>query len=71
MRDDITNEIYMPLSSTIVQKRKKKMLYVPLKFENGLTIDALVDSRAYVNAKAQKELDRITQKAPSNKPKSR
>ena len=28
VRDDITNELYMPLSSTIVLKRKKEMLYV-------------------------------------------
>ena len=42
------------------------MLYVPLDFENGLTIDALVDSGAYVSAIAQKELDRIQQQAPSN-----
>ena len=54
VRDDITNEFYMPLSSTIVLKRKKEMLYVPLDFENGLTIDALVDSGAYVSAIAQK-----------------
>ena len=47
VRDETTNERYMPLSSTIVLKRKKEMLYVPLDFENGLTIDALVDSGAY------------------------
>ena len=64
--DDITNELYMSLSSTIVLKRKKEMLYVPLDFENGLTIDALVDLGAYVSAIAQKELDRIKQQAPSN-----
>ena len=40
--DDITNELYMPLSSTIVLKRKKKTLYTPLDFGNSLTIDALV-----------------------------
>ena len=66
VRDDTTNELYMPLSSTIVLKRKKEMLYVPLDFENGLTIDALVDSGAYVSAIAQKELDRIKQQSPSN-----
>ena len=66
VRDEITNELYMPLSSTIVLKRKKEMLYVPLDFENGLTIDALVDSGAYVSAIAQTELDRIKQQAPSN-----
>ena len=62
---DITNELYMPLSSTIVLQRKKEMLNVPLDFVNGLTIDALVDSGAYVSAMAQKELDRIKQQAPS------
>ena len=66
VRDDITNELYMPLSSTIVLKRKKEVLYVPLDFENDLTIDALFDSGAYVSAIAQKELDRIKQQAPSN-----
>ena len=65
-RDDITNELYMPLSSTIVLKRKKEMLYVPLDFENGLTIDALVDSGSYVSAIAPKEFDRIKQQSPSN-----
>ena len=66
VRDENTNELYMPLPSTIVLKRKKEMLYVPLHFENGLTIDALVDSGVYVSAIAQIELDRITQQAPSN-----
>ena len=66
VRDDSTNELYMPLSSTIVLKRKKEMLYVHLDFENGLTIDALVDSGAYVSAEAQKELDRIKQQSLSN-----
>ena len=41
------------------------MLYVPLDFENGLTLDALVNSGAYVSAIAQKELDRIKQQSPS------
>ena len=66
MRDDITNELYLPLPSTIVLKRKKEMLYVHLDFEKGLTLDALIDSGGYVSAIAQKELDRIQQQAPSN-----
>ena len=66
MRDDIINELYMPLSSTIVLKRKKEMLYVPLDFKNGLKIDAFIDSGAYVSALARKDLDRIKQQAPSN-----
>ena len=56
----------MQLSSTIVLKRKKEMLYVPLDFENGLAIVALVDSGAYVSAIAQTELHRIKQQAPAN-----
>ena len=59
--DDITNELYMPPSSAIVLERKKEMLYVPLDFENGLTVDALVNLGVYVCAKAQKELDRMRQ----------
>ena len=66
VRDDSTNELYMPLSSTIVLKRKKEMLYVPLNFENGLSIDVLVDSGGYVKAIAQKDLDRIKRQSPSN-----
>ena len=60
-----TNEIYMPLSSTIVLKRKKEMLYVPLDSDNGLTEDTLVDWGAYVSAIAQKDLDIIKQQAPT------
>ena len=66
VRDDITNKLYMPLSSTIVPKQKKEFLYVPLGFENGLTIEALVDSGAYVSAIGQKELDIFKQQSPSN-----
>ena len=58
VKDDITNELYMPLSSTIILERKKEMLYVPLDFQNSLTRDALVDSGSYVSAIAQKELDK-------------
>ena len=63
--NDIANELYMPLSSTNVLNRKKEMLYVPLSFEDGSTIDALVESVAYVTI-PQKELDVIKQQAPSN-----
>ena len=47
-------------------KRKQEMLYVPLDFENNLTVDALVDSGAFVSAIAQDDLDTINQKAPKN-----
>ena len=42
------------------------MLCVPQDFDNNLTIDAMVDSRAYVSAIAQKELDTMKQKVPNN-----
>ena len=66
VRDDFTNELYMPLSSTIVLTRKKEMLYVPLDFKKDLAIDTFVESEAYVSVKAQKKLDGIQQQAPSN-----
>ena len=65
VRDDNTNEVYMPVSSTVVQKRKKEMLHVPLDFENGVKKDALVDSGVYVSAIAQSESDRNKQQAPT------
>ena len=66
VRDEKTNEIYLPLTSTVVLKRKQEMLYVPLDFENNLTVDALVDSGAFVSAIAQDDLETIKQKAPNN-----
>ena len=42
------------------------MLYVPLDFENNLTVDALVDSTAFVSSIAQDDLDTVKQKAPNN-----
>ena len=50
VRDEQTNEVYLPLTSTVVLKRKQEMLYVPLDFENNLTVHALVDSGAFVSA---------------------
>ena len=66
MRDEQTNEFYLPVTSTVVLKRKQEMLYVPLDFENNLTVDALVDSRAFVSAIAQDDLETIKQNAPNN-----
>ena len=66
VRDEQTIEIYLPLTSTVVLKRKQEMLYVPLDFENNLTVDALVDSGAFVKAIAQDDLETIKQKAPNN-----
>ena len=65
VRDEQTNEVYLPLTSTVILKREQEMLYVPLDFENNLTVDALVGSRAFVSATAQDDLDTIKQKAPN------
>ena len=66
VRDEQTNEIYLPITNTVVLKLKQEMLYVPLDFENNLTVDALVDSGAFVSAIAQDDLETIKQKAPNN-----
>ena len=42
------------------------MLYVPLDFENNLTVDALVVSGAFVSAIEQDDWETIKQKAPNN-----
>ena len=66
VRDEQTNEVSLPLTATVVLKRKQEMLYGPLNFENNLTVDALVDLRAFVSAIAQDDLDAIKQKALNN-----
>ena len=66
MREDVTNELCIPLSSTIALKRKKEKLCAPLDYENGLTIAPPVDSGAYVSAIAQTRLDRIEQQTYAN-----
>ena len=69
VRDEQTNEVFLPLTSTVVLKRKQEMPYVPLDFENNLTVDALVDSGAIVSSVAQDDLETIKQKAPNDIPK--
>ena len=66
VRYDQTNEVYLPLTSTVVLKRKQQRLYVPLDFEKNLTVVALVDSGAFFSAIAQDDLGAIKQKAPNN-----
>ena len=66
VRDEQTNEVYLPLTSAVVLKGKQEMLYVPLDFENILTVDALVDSRVFVSANAQDDSDTMKQKATNN-----
>ena len=64
VRDEQTNEVYLALTSTVVLKRKQEMLYVPLDFENNLTVDALVDSGSFVSAIAQDDWKQSNRKPP-------
>ena len=66
VRDEQTNEVYLPLTSTVVLHRKQEMLYMPPEFENNLTVDVFVDSGTFVTAIAQDDLDTIKEKAPNN-----
>ena len=66
VRDEQTNEIYLPLTSTVVLKREQEMLYVPPDFANNFTQGALVDPGAFVSAIAPDDLETIKQKAPNN-----
>ena len=66
VRDEQTNEVYLPLTSTVVLKRKLEMLSVPLNFQSNLTVDALLDSGAVVSAIAYNDLDTIKEKATNN-----
>ena len=66
VRDEQTNEVYLPLTSTVVLKRKQEMLYLALDFDNNLPVDVLVDSGAFVSAIAQNDWDKIKEKAPNN-----
>ena len=59
-------EMYPLLTSTVVLKRKQEMPYVPLQFDNNLTIDALVDLRAFFSAISQNESDIRKQEPPNN-----
>ena len=65
MKDEQINELYLSLVSKVVMQRKQKMLHVSPDCENNITVDALVDSRDYVSASAQNELDTKRAKAPS------
>ena len=66
VRDEQTNDVHLPITSTVVLRRKQETFSVPLHFGNNLTADVLVDSGAYVSASAQNDWDTTKQKAPHN-----
>ena len=63
VRDENPNEVYMPLFSSIKQKPKRERLFVLLDFENGVTIDDLLNSTAYVSAIPHIKFDRFQKQA--------
>ena len=63
-RDESSGKVYNPLLSIKVIKQTKELLYVHLDIKNGLKIEALLDSAAYVNVMVETELDSTKQQAP-------
>ena len=53
---------YIPLMSAITLKKKRRILFNPLDFENT-RIDALVDSGAYINVISETDADKIQNEA--------
>ena len=63
VRDEATKELYMLFFLHSGLEMEAKMLYVPPDFKNGLPIDALVDSRAYVSVITWNDPEGINQHA--------
>ena len=51
-------DTYTPLHSTLVLKKKRRMLYLPLEF-GEITLDVLVDSGAFINAMSWSDYNAI------------
>ena len=51
-------DTYIPLHSTVVLKKRQRMLYLPLEF-GEITMDGLVDSGAFINAMSWSEYNAI------------
>ena len=64
VRDEQTNEMYFRLTSTVVLKREQYLVYLPLGFNNKLTVDAFVAWGAYASAIFQSQSDTMKQKVP-------
>ena len=57
-------EACIPLHSTIVLKRRRRMLYLPLEF-GEITMDGLVDSGAFINAMSLSDYNAIKMNSES------
>ena len=51
-------DTYIPLHSTIILKKRRRMLYLPLEF-GEMTMDGLVDSGAFINAMSWSDYNAI------------
>ena len=64
-RDPITKEECIPIFSAISLKKKKKMLFAPMDFQD-LTLDALIDSGALVNCISETDYNKFLQMSPKD-----
>ena len=64
-RDPITKEECIPIFSAVSLKKKKKMLFAPMDFQD-LTLDALIDSGALVNCISETDYNKIIQMSPKD-----
>ena len=64
-RDPITKEECIPIFSAVTLKKKKKMLFAPMDFQD-LTLDALIDSGALVNCISETDYNKILQMSPKD-----
>ena len=64
-RDPVTNEQCIPIFSAVTLKKKKKMLFAPMDFQD-LTLDALIDSGALVNCISETDYNKILQMPPKD-----
>ena len=63
-RDPVTNEQCIPIFSAVTLK-KKKMLFALMDFQD-LTLDALIDSGAFVNCISETDYNKIFQMSPKD-----
>ena len=59
-RDSVSNEQCIPIFSAVTLKKKKKMLFAPMDFQD-LTLDALIDSDALVICISETDFNKISQ----------
>ena len=64
-RDPVTNEQCIPIFSAVTLKKKKKLLFAPMDFQD-LTLDALIESGALINCISETDYNKIFQMSPKD-----